>query len=676
MNKHEIGKRINKLKQEIEHHRYLYHVQDIQEISDAALDSLKHELYRLEQEYPELITPDSPTQRVGGRPLDKFSKVRHSNPILSLEDVFSIEEAQKWEEKNQKIVPGPYDYFCELKLDGLTVVLTYQDGALVRGATRGDGITGEDVTQNLKTIESIPLKLKIEDLPQLRSGQGRSKIKIPEIFEVRGEVVMTKKVFDEINLAQEKSGLPKYANPRNVAAGSIRQLDSKITAARKLDCFAFEIITAIGQKTHQDVHKILTALGFKTNPNCEFCGDISEVGKYLKKWEEQRHQLNYQTDGVVAVINNIEIEKKLGSVGKADRWMAAYKFPAEQATTRVEDIKIQVGRTGTLTPVALLKPVSIAGSTVSRATLHNQDEIDRLDVRIGDTVIIQKAGDIIPDIVKVLPKLREGREKKFTMPKSCPICGSPVKRPAGEVSYYCTNKKCFAVEKERIVHFVGKKAFNIEGLGPKIIEQLINEGLVNSVADLFKLTKGDLEPLERFAEKSADNLVAAIQVAKKIELAKFIYALGIRHAGEETAMALAGSFGSLKKILQASIEDLESIDDVGQVVALSIYQFFREAESRKLLEDLNKAGVQVDNHITQSSKRLAGQIFVITGALKSLTRDEAKDKIRSFSGRVSESVSSKTSYLVAGQEPGSKYDKAKKLGVKIISEKEFLELIK
>ncbi|MBU1131355.1 NAD-dependent DNA ligase LigA [Patescibacteria group bacterium] len=663
MNKQEAKTRIEKLKKEIETHRYLYHVLDKQEISDAALDSLKHELYELEQRFPEFITPSSPTQRVGGKPLDKFKKVTHSKQILSLEDVFSLEELRKWAEKNQKIAKDSYDYYCELKLDGLTVVLTYEDGVLIRGATRGDGQTGEEVTQNLKTIESIPLEL-----------QKSSKIKLPKVFEVRGEVVMTKKVFEKINKEMEKKGQPKFANPRNVAAGSIRQLDPQITASRKLDCFAFEIITAAGQKTHEEVHQLLKELGFKTNPHNQHCKDLPAVGNYLKKWEKAREKLEYLTDGVVVVINNINIQKKLGHIGKAERWMAAYKFPAEQAATIVEDIQVQVGRVGTLTPVAILKPVRVAGSTVSRATLHNQDEINRLDVRLGDTVIIQKAGDIIPDIVKVLPKLRTGKEKKFNMPAKCPICNSNVIKPSGEVNHYCSNKNCFAVEREKINHFVSKAGFNIEGLGPKIVEQLINEGLVTDAADLFKLTEGDLEPLERFAEKSAKNLVESIQSVKEIELAKFINALGIRHVGEETAIALAHQFGSLTKLESADLEELESIRDIGGVVAKSIYEYFRDRESQNFLKKLENVGVQVSSSKVQSGK-LSGKTFVLTGSLESLPRDEAKDKIRSLGGQISESVSQKTDYVVAGDEPGSKFDKAKKLGVKIISEKEFLKLI-
>lgn len=670
MNKQQAKERIEKLKKEIEHHRYLYHVLDKQEISEAALDGLKHELYQLEQQYPDLITLDSPTQRVGGAPLAQFKKVKHSQAILSLEDVFSFEELQEWAEKNQKLVKDAYDYYGELKLDGLTVVLTYENGVFTRGATRGDGTMGEDVTQNLKTIESIPLsitknlKLKTQNF------------KLPRIFEVRGEVVMTKKVFQEINQEQEKLGEAKFANPRNVAAGSIRQLDPKITARRKLECFAFEIITDIGQKTHDQVHQILESLGFKTNHHNRPCPNLEAVKDYLASWEKKREKLDYQTDGVVVLINDIETQRKLGHIGKAERWMVAYKFPAEQATTVVLDIKVQVGRTGALTPVAVLHPVRVAGSTVSRATLHNQDEIDRLDLRIGDTVIVQKAGDVIPDIIRVLPALRTGKEKKFKMPKNCPVCHSPVRKLEGEVNYYCSNSKCFAKEKEKIIHFVSRRAFNIDGLGEKIVEQLINEGLIASAADLFKLTEGDLTPLERFGDKSAKNLVEAMAAAKKVEFSKFIYALGIRHAGEETAIVLANHFGSLEKLRQATLEELDNLPDVGNVMAKSIYEYFQDKANRRLLDELLLAGVKVAPVKVASGGKLSGQTFVLTGTLGSLSRDSAKDKIRRLGGEISESVSKKTDYVVAGIEPGSKYDQAKKLGISIIDEKEFLNLLR
>ncbi|MBU1037035.1 NAD-dependent DNA ligase LigA [Patescibacteria group bacterium] len=669
--KKEIKQRLEKLRKEIEHHRYLYHVLDKQEISDAALDSLKHELYQLEQENPEFITADSPTQRVGGKPLDKFKKVKHSIPIISLEDIFSLAEFKEWEERNQKLVADvKFNYYCELKLDGLSVVLTYENGIFVQGATRGDGLIGEEVTQNLKTIESIPLSLNLEALSK------KFKKRLAGIFEVRGEVVMTKKIFEEINKKQQQQNLPLFANPRNVAAGSIRQLDPKITASRKLGCFAFEIITDIGQKTHEEVHLILKELGFKTSLHGHYCSNSSEVARYLAKWQRERSDLDYQTDGVVIVVNDIALEKKLGRIGKAERWMAAYKFPAEQATTTVQDITVQVGRIGTLTPVAILKPVKVAGSTVSRATLHNLDEIRRLDVRIGDTVIIQKAGDIIPDIVKVLVKLRTGKEKKFKMPLHCPGCGSKVIKLPGEVNHYCSNKNCFSQEKERIIHFVSKAGFGIEGLGPKIVEQLLNQGLISDAADLFKLKEGDLKPLERFAEKSASNLILAIQSAKKINLSKFINALGIRHVGEETAISLSEHFKTLENLKATEFEELETVKDIGTVVAKSIYNFFNTKEHQEFLTKFKKVGIEVISFSQRSSAKLQDKIFVLTGSLASLTRQQAKEKIRKLGGDISESVSQKTDYVVVGKESGSKFDQAEKLGVKTISEREFLRLLK
>ncbi|MBT3689774.1 NAD-dependent DNA ligase LigA [bacterium] len=657
----EVKVRINKLKREIEHHRYLYHVKDEQEISDAALDSLKHELFELEEKYPKYLTADSPTQRVGGKPLVKFNKVTHSTPILSLEDVFNMEEVDKWLTKNKRIVDGKYDFFCELKLDGLTVVLTYENGILVRGATRGDGKIGEDVTQNLKTIEAIPLKL-----------EGKN---IPKILEVRGEVVMTKKVFNKINNQLKKKGDKLYANPRNVAAGSIRQLDSKVAASRKLDCFVYEIITDIGQKTHQEVHELLKEFGFKTNPNCKYCKSLDEVAKYLKKWQNKRDKLDYQTDGTVIVINNILLQKKLGHIGKAERWMSAYKFPAEQATTKVEDIIVQVGRTGTLTPVAVFKPVQIAGSIVSRATLHNQDEIDREDIRIGDTVIIQKAGDIIPDIVKVLKNLRTGKEKKFKIPKTCSICGSKVIKKEGEVNHFCSNNKCFAQEKEKINYFVSKKGFYIEGLGPKIVEQLISVGLIQDASDLFKLTEGDLKPLERFADKSAVNLIKSISNSKEIDFNKFINSLGIRHVGEETAITLAKHFKTFSNLKKTSIEELNAIRDIGEVVAESIYNYFNEKESLEFLNKLFESGVVIKKNKYVNEGKFKGKAFVLTGTLSQLTRDEVKEKIRNEGGEISSSVSKKTDYLVLGSDPGSKYGKAKKLNISMLSEEELLKIL-
>jgi len=688
MDKQQAKQRIEKLRKEINHHRHLYHVLDKQEISDAALDSLKHELYKLEQEHPDLITPDSPTQRVSGKPLDKFKKVKHSVRMLSLEDIFSFEELEAWEKRIKKLGSGKFDYFTEMKTDGLAISLIYEDGFLKIGATRGDGAIGEDVTQNVKTIEAIPLKLEEPGKRELASfykkfGRTIDKKKFEKfvkdfkgIFEVRGEAYMQKKVFEKLNKEQKKKKQAEFANPRNAAAGSIRQLDPKIAENRKLDFFGYNIVTGVGQTTHEQVHEIMKLLGIKINPIYAYCSNLKEIQKYFEKVQRKRDSLDYWIDGVVINVNNIELYKKLGTVGKAPRGMVAYKFPAEQTTTVVKEVKWQVGRTGAITPVAVMDPVQIAGTTVTHATLHNYDEIKRLGVRIGDTVILEKAGDIIPKVVKVLPKLRTGKEKGIHTPKKCPVCGGTVKKKAGEVAIYCSNKNCFALEIKKIMHFVSKKAFDIEGLGGKIIEQLVNEGLISNAADLFKLTKGDIEPLERFAEKAADNLIQSIEESKNVTLSRFIYALGIRHVGEETAVDLANYFGTLQKLISAPQERLESIPDVGNIVAKSIYEYFDDSKNQKFVQDLIKSGVKIEEVKIKRHQPLKGKIIVLTGTLESLTRDDAKAKIRSLGGDVSSSVSKNTDFVVVGTEPGSKYGKAKKLGVKIIKEKEFSKIIK
>jgi len=671
MTKQQARQRIEKLKKLINYHRYLYHVLDRQEISDAALDSLKKELFDLEQKYPEFITPDSPTQRIGGKPLKEFKKVRHSRPMLSFNDAFSQQDIRDWLERISKLLnPGEIkkiDFYCELKLDGLAIELVYEGGIFKVGATRGDGLVGEDVTQNLKTIEAIPLRIG-------EMGQGPT---LPHLLVVRGEVFITKKEFERLNKEQKKAGLPVYANPRNVAAGSIRQLDPKITAQRHLDFYAYDLITDLGQKTHEQKHRILKTLGFKTNPHNKFCKDLQEVFQYYRYWQKHRQTLPYEIDGIVVQINNNKIFEKLGVVGKAPRAAIAYKFPLKQATTIIEDIKVQIGRTGAVTPVALLKPVKIGGVTISRATLHNEDEIKRLGVKIGDTVIVGRAGDVIPDIIKALPELRTGKEKEFKMPRNCPFCGSPLVKPKDEVVWRCPNPYCFARKKRELYHFVSKQAFDIEGLGPKIIDQLLDKGLISDPADLFKLKKGDLISLEGFAEKSAENLVKAIQARKKITLPCFIYALGIRQVGEETARDLVNYFGSLEKIKNASLEELEKITDIGLISAQSIYNWFHKKSNLEFLEKLKKVGVQITSQKPKAkSQKLRGLTFVFTGALESMTRDRAKEKIRNLGGNISESVSKKTDYVVVGKEPGSKYKKAKELGIKIIKEKEFLKMIR
>jgi DNA ligase (NAD+) len=653
----EAKKRLEKLRREIEKYRYQYHVLDALEISEAALDSLKRELVTLETQFPDLITSDSPSQRVAGKALKQFSKVRHSRPVLSLQDYFDPAELAEWEKRNEKLLGQKVSgYYCELKFDGLTVILTYEDGRLVRGATRGDGTVGEDVTLNLRTIESIPLQLNLDSWKT-----------VPKIIEIRGEAVITKQNFAKINSRQEKAGLPVFANPRNLAAGSIRQLDPQVTADRMLDCFAFELITDLGQKTHEQVHEWLAQMGFKTSKYNQSAKSLVEVERYLKQWEEKRKKLDFNTDGAVIVVNSLDQERKLGSVGKTERWMAAFKFPAEQTTTQVLDIQVQVGRTGALTPIAILKPVSVAGTTVSRATLHNQDEIERLGVRIGDTVIIQKAGDIIPEIVEVLKKLRTGKEKVFHVPKKCPICSSPVVRPEGEVAYYCTNKQCYAREIQGLIHFVSKKAFDIDGLGDKIVEQLVAASIVRDSADFFRLSKIDLLQLERFADKSADNLIAAIEERKHISLDRFIYSLGIRHVGEQTARDLAQHFRTWQKLQTSSRDELLSIHEIGEVVADSLYEWLQSATNKKLVQKLFDAGVTIETKVRAQSQTLAGLKFVITGTL-SQPRDIIAEQIRQHGGTVGSSVSSATDYVLAGENPGSKVDKARKLSVKVITE--------
>ncbi|MFA5133763.1 MAG: NAD-dependent DNA ligase LigA [Patescibacteria group bacterium] len=690
MNKEEAKKRIEKLRDEIDRHRYLYHVLDKIEISDAALDSLKHELYTLERQFPDLITSDSPTQRVGGKALEKFKKVAHEVPMLSIEDVFSFSEMQDWEARIKKLSPGSrFDYYAEIKMDGLAMSLIYQDGIFFAGATRGDGKIGEDVTQNLKTIDAIPLRLrapsekeigaflkKYKDINEEKfckkiSGRGR--------IEVRGEAFMRKGVWEELNREQKKKGEQPFANPRNAAAGSIRQLDPKITAGRHLDFYGYDLITDFGQRTHEESHEILKILGIKTNPHNIYCKNLEEVEDFHKKIGKVREKQDYWFDGNVVNVNDIFLFKKLGVVGKTPRGVIAYKYPGEEATTKVLTVDWNVGRTGAITPVATMEPAQIGGTTVTHATLHNPDEIKRLDLKIGDTVIVEKAGDVIPKIKEVLTRLRTGGEKTVSIPKKCPNCGSPVeyRQVSGEKGaiLYCANKNCYAVELGRVIHFVSKKAFNIAGLGEKIVEQLMDAKLVTTPADLFSIKKDDLLQLERFAKKSADNLIKAIEKARNVALAKFIYALGIPHVGEEMGNSLARHFGSIERIRQAKQDNFLRVGDVGEVVAKSIEQYFSDPKNQKLIDDLVRNGVIIEEAPISRHQPLAGKTFVLTGALESMTRDEAKDKIRSLGGDVSSSVSKNTDYVVSGAESGSKLEKAKKLGVKIIEEKEFLKIL-
>lgn len=675
MNKSEAKKRIVKLRAVINRHNYCYHVLDKPEISDAAFDSLKHELCKLEQQHPDLITSDSPTQRVSGQALDKFVKVRHRKRMLSLEDVFYQDEFEAWQIRIQKLVPQQkLDYFAELKIDGFAIALIYKNGLLVQGATRGNSLIGENVTQNLKTIPSIPLRLEIrQKLPSSAIAKKIKQLLKQGEIEVRGEVYMTKQAFEKVNRQRGKDKLPLYANPRNTAAGSIRQLNPKVAASRQLDFLAYDIVTDLGQKTHQQEHQIAQALGFRVDQG-QSCSDLEKVIEFWKKVSRNRDNLPYLIDGVVVNVNDNWIFKKLGVIGKAPRGAIAFKFPAKEATTVIEDITIQVGRTGALTPVAKLKPIRIGGTLVTRATLHNEDEIRRLDVRIGDTVIVQRAGDVIPDVVKVIKKLRSGKEKKFKMPGHCPVCGSKIVRPQGEVVHRCTNKQCGAQQRKRLIHFASKKGFDIEGLGPKIIEQLMDEGLIAEPADFFSLTQGDLIPLERFADKSAQNLVITVDQSREISLTDFIYALGIRHVGEETSIVLAKRFGSLEKLRQARTEKLSEIEDVGEIVAKSIQEWFNDKRNKKILNNLLKAGVKI-KRVKPFKQKFKGITFVLTGELDSITREQAKTKIRQLGGKASSSVSQETDFVVVGREPGSKYGRAKKLGVKVIKEGEFLKMV-
>ncbi|KKQ27437.1 MAG: ligase protein [Candidatus Magasanikbacteria bacterium GW2011_GWC2_37_14] len=711
--------KIQKLRSQIDDLRYRYHVLNDPEVTDAMYDEMMNELRYIEEQHPELITADSPTQRVAGKVLEKFEKIVHSVPQWSFNDAFSEEEMTDWQERIMNYLdkqigsrPKDLDYCCELKIDGLHMVLTYENGLLKTAATRGDGKVGEDVTNNIKTIHSVPLRLSSMRHSR-ESGNLGNQNKIPAYagmtLVAEGEVWLGAKMLAKLNIERKKNNEPEFANPRNAAAGTIRQLDPSVVRERKLSLTAYDISSLVIPTESRDEWRdllvrdssttlrfgrndsvidsqekellMLEKLGFLTDKHWEICKTLGEIFAFYKSVEKMREQFEFWIDGIVIKVNQKKYQDALGFTGKAPRWAIAYKFPAEQGKTRIKDIYVQVGRTGALTPVALMEPVKLAGTTVTHATLHNFDEIKRLGVKIGDYVIVEKAGDIIPKVIRVLDKLRDGSEKGVGEPRKCPICGSEVKRyqiagsEAG-AALMCTNKKCFAKQLENIRHFVSKDAFDIDGLGEKIVEQLMNEGLVKNPADLFTLTKGDLEPLERFAEKSADNLIEAIAKAKIQPLNRFIYGLGIRHVGEETAIRLAKHYIKLENILSASFEDLQNVNDIGPRVAEEIFKWFRDGENKKLINDLINNGVKIkDLKLTTYNLKLTGQTFVLTGSLESMSRDEAEEKIREFGGSISSSVSKKTSYVVVGAEPGSKYQKAQELGVKILNEKEFVKLL-
>lgn len=661
MMKDQAKTRIETLSETIRKHRYEYHVLDKQTISDAALDSLKHELYTLEQAHPDLIKADSPTQRVGGAPLPKFVKVKHSRRMLSMEDVFSPEEFSSWEDRVKKRAEKTsVEFFGMPKLDGLAIALMYEEGVFVRAATRGDGTTGEDVTQNIKTIESIPLRLK---------GDHSS-----STIEVRGEIYFPVDAFKALNASQKKGGKKIFANPRNAAAGSIRQLDPKIAAERKLAFVAWNLVTDIGQETQDDEWKLLKELGFRPVPESKVLKSFEEVQNLWKDLQKKREGLNYWIDGLVVRVNNREQYERLGVVGKTPRGLVAWKFPAEEVTTIVKEIEWFVGRTGALTPVALFEPTWLGGTTVKHASLHNIDEIERLDVRIGDTVILYKAGDIIPKVKEVLKDLRPSSATKTKSPSECPVCGSVTEKHPGEVAIYCSNKNCFAKDRENVLH--AARAFGIDGIGPSTISALIENKIVSRAPDLFTLQPSDLLELEGFAELSAQKLVEEIQSRKEIKLSRFIVGLGIRNVGEQTAIDIAEHFGSLEKIQNTSAENMTEVPHIGEVVAESVVSFLSDEHNQKMVEDYLEHGVQIMNPPKRiRHEAFDGKTFVLTGSMETMTREEAKEKIRGLGGAVSGSVSKKTDYVISGMDPGSKFEKAKKLGVAVLSEEEFIKMI-
>lgn len=702
MNKAEAEKRIEKLRQEIDRYRYAYHVMDKQIVSEEVADSLKKELFDLENEFPDLVTPDSPTQRVAGKPLAQFKKVTHRDAsgaesrMSSLNDAFSEEDLRAWYERLENYFrsaaaattattphnpPPTAEFYCDLKMDGLAVELVYERGIFVQGSTRGDGLIGEDVTQNLRTIEAIPLKLR---MPSGRGADGQGDA--PDRIVVRGEAFLTKREFARLNREQEKSGGKVYANPRNVAAGSIRQLDPAVTRSRRLHFYAYALVGE-NTRTKAEEYARIREFGIPVNPNGRTAAGLEGVIAFHKESAAKREKLDYEIDGIVVTLNDSGLFRRAGVIGKAPRGAVAYKFSPREATTTVRDIEVQVGRTGALTPVAIMEPVNVGGVTITHASLHNADEIGRLGLMIGDTVVISRAGDVIPQVTKVLPELRTGKEKEFKMPARCPVDGSPVVRDG--VAYRCSNPRCGARHLESLRHFVSRGGFNIEGLGPKIITRFLDEGFISDAADIFDLKAGDIAALPQFGEKSAQNIVNEIESKKTVPLPRFIYSLGILQVGEETARALA-MFASKKAALRKpgdllrifgkiSEESLQEVPDIGPKVAASIAAWFRDPHNLKLLGTLEKHGVKIEPFRAPAASGaqapLAGKTFVLTGTLTSLAREEAKEKVRTLGGEVSESVSKNTDYVVAGSDPGSKYEKGKKLGVTILDEGSFMKMV-
>ncbi|HWX53339.1 MAG TPA: NAD-dependent DNA ligase LigA [Verrucomicrobiae bacterium] len=666
----DIERKIETLREKIRRHEHLYHVLDAPEISDADFDRLVQELKKLEAAHPELITADSPTQRVGGKPREGFVKLAHSRPMLSLDNAFSEEELRAWDSRVRELAgTDKIEYVCELKLDGMSMALRYQDGKLEHGITRGDGSIGEDVTSNVRTMRTVPLSVPPAAL---------KKAGIPVDFEVRGEVIMPLASFERMNEEREQQGLPRLANPRNVAAGTIRMLEANLVAQRRLDFYAYFLI--VGGKYYPDKHsealKALKAVGFKVNPHHVIAHSVEELLGFIAKGEKLRETLPHEIDGIVIKVNSMRLQERLGFTGKAPRWAIAYKYAARSGVTQVEDILVQVGRTGKLTPVAALKPVSIGGTTVTRATLHNEDEIERLGVKIGDWVTVERGGDVIPKVVGVLEDKQHPRgTKKFHMPERCPECGGHVVRVEGEADHRCVNANCPAKLRETILHFAARPVMNIEGMGESLVNQLCDRGLVKDVADIYKLTKEDLVALDRFGKKSAENLLGEIEQSRKLPLERVIYGLGIRFVGERTAEFLAEHFGSMDALMDASLEELQQVNEVGPRVSESIREFFDEPRNRKLVERLRKY-LNFTGKKRERGTALAGKTFVITGTLENHSRDDAKRLIEDAGGKVSGSVSKKTDYVVAGADPGSKLDKARELGVTVIAEKEMEKLVK
>ena len=691
--KPEVQQRIEELRQLLQQAIYAYYILDAPMMEDPVYDRLYRELQDLETEYPQLISPDSPTQRVGEKPATQFNSVKHKIPLYSLENAFNIDELKTWEQRWQRQVSSldevksrdKVEYVCELKIDGSALALTYENGILVRGVTRGDGVTGEDITQNVRTIRSIPLRLKNVETYHGTSGGMSDGTSLPERIEVRGEAFLPLDVFDQINQEREKAGESLFANPRNAAAGTLRQLDPKVVDRRRLDFFAYtlhipEMDDAEIANTQWERLQLLHQMGFKVNPNKKLCRSIEEVAQYYEYWDTERLNLPYMTDGVVVKLNDEELQKQLGFTQKFPRWAVALKYAAEEAPTRVENIAINVGRTGALTPLAQMRPVQLAGTTVSRATLHNADRIAQLDIRIGDTVVIRKAGEIIPEVLRVLKELRPDNTTPFVMPSDCPVCGQPVVRNKQEAVTRCVNTSCPAILKGSIEHWVSRDALDIRGMGEKLVQQLVDKGLVTSVADLYDLTPEKLLELERMGEKSAQKLIDAIAKSKNQPWARVLYGLGIRHVGSVIAETITKKFTSVEQLAQAKVTDIEGIYGIGIEIAESVHQWFQVSANQVLIERVQAAGLQFvattpSKEDISNNQKLAGKTFVVTGTLPTLKRNDAKALIQKYGGKVTDSVSKKTDYLVVGEDAGSKLKKAQSLGITQLDEELFLQLL-